>query len=69
MLADCAPVTNPTEAPSGRPSSSLTQRPAVRSAASAAGDISGLKPFWSQPVARMSAALEAGLAPPITNPK
>ena len=33
------------------------------------GDNTGLNPFWSHPVATMSAALEAGLAPPITNPK
>ena len=69
VLAACAPVTKPTDAPPGRPSRSFTQPPAARSAASAAGDINGLKAFWSQPTASMSAAVAAGVEPPITKPK
>ena len=69
MLPAWAPVTKPTDDSAGSPSRSLTQPPAARSAPSAAGERTGLKAFWSQPTARMSAAVAAGLAPPITKPK
>ncbi|WP_220505776.1 hypothetical protein [Microbispora sp. H10830] len=35
----------------------------------AAGDVTELVAIWSQPAARMSAAVAAGVAPPTTNPK
>ena len=69
VLAAWAPVTNPTEAPPGSPSRSFTQPPAARSAASAAGDSTGLKAFWSHPTASRSAAVAAGVEPPTTKPK
>ncbi len=69
MFASCAPVTKPTDAGSGIPSSSLSQPPATSSAAAAAGDSTGLNAHWSHPEASMSAAVAAGSAPPMTNPK
>ena len=37
--------------------------------AAAAGEVTALKPFWSQPAATMSAAVAASSAPPVTKPK
>ncbi|MCW2859740.1 MAG: hypothetical protein JWP48_1448 [Actinoallomurus sp.] len=62
-------MTKPTDADGGIPSSSFSQTPAAASAAMAAGDVTALCAFWSQPAARMSAAVAAGNAPPMTNPK
>ncbi len=69
VLVSCAPVTNPTEAVCGMPSSSLAQRPATCSAAIAAGDMTRVKAFWSQPVAIRSAAIAESTEPPVTKPK
>ena len=69
VFAACPPVTKPAEAVAGRPSRSFSHAPAASSAAAAAGESTALKPFWSQPVARTSAAVAAGSAPPTTKPK
>ena len=57
MFAAWAPVTKPTEAVAGMPSSSLSQPPATSSAAAAAGDVTRVERHWSQPAASMSAAV------------
>ena len=69
VFASCAPVTNPVDAEAGIPSSSLAQAPATCSAAIAAGDRVALNAHWSQPAASTSAAVAAGVEPPMTNPK
>ena len=69
MLASCAPVTKPTDAVAGMPSSSLSQPPATSSATTAAGDSTPLNAFWSQPLVIMSAAVAAGSELPTTKPK
>jgi hypothetical protein len=68
-LAICAPVTNPTDTPAGRPSSSANHRPVTSSTTLAAGPRMYRPAFWSQTEVSQSAASAAGVAPPITNPK
>jgi hypothetical protein len=68
-LAICAPVTNPTDTPAGRPSSSASQPPVTSSTTAAAGASTYRPAFWSQTEVSQSAASAAGVAPPITNPK
>ena len=63
------PVTKPNDAWTGKPSSSFSQPPATSSTTAAAGEVTALKAGWSHPVVRMSAAVAASSAPPITNPK
>jgi GNAT superfamily N-acetyltransferase len=62
-------VTKPADADGGIPSRSFSQASAAASAAIAAGDVTALVAIWSQPAARMSAAVATGNAPPTTNPK
>ena len=62
-------MTKPTDAVAGMPSSSFSQAPTASSAAMAAGDMTALNAFWSQPDVRMSAAVAASREPPMTNPK
>ena len=68
-LAMVAPVTKPPPAPSGRPSSSVTQRSATASSRAAAGDMTVRPAFWSQAAISQAAATATGSAPPVTNPK
>ena len=69
VLAACAPVTNPTDAVAGRPSSSLSQPPATSSTDGRGRRERRVERHWSQPTASMSAAVAAGSEPPMTNPK
>ena len=63
------PVTKPNETPSGRPSSSAVQAPAISSTTAADGPPTYSPAFWSQAEVSQSAASAAGTAPPITKPK
>ena len=67
--AICTPVTNPTDAPAGRPSSSASQPPPTSSTTAAAGPSTCSPAFWSQAAVSQSAASAAGVAPPMTKPK
>ena len=69
MFASWAPVTNPTDALAGMPSSSFAHPPATCSTAIEAGDSVALNAGWSQAIASMSAAVADSSAPPITKPK
>jgi hypothetical protein len=68
-LAICTPVTKPTDAPAGSPSSSVSQPPTTCSVTAAAGPRTCRPAFWSQAAVSQSAASAAGFAPPTTNPK
>jgi hypothetical protein len=63
------PVTKPTPAPPGRPSSSRTQPAATSSATDSAGATTNAPPFWSHVEVSQSAATAAGSEPPMTKPK
>ena len=69
MLAPPAPVTYPTDAEAGRPSSCFNHEPATSSNASDAGESAPLKAFWSQPEVSRSATSAASSEPPTTKPK
>jgi hypothetical protein len=69
VLAPCAPVTNPTDAVPGNPSTSFNHAPATSSTTAAAGDVTALNAGWSHATASMSAAVAASRAPPTTKPK
>src|SRR5690606_33575110 len=60
VLPACAPVTRPTVAVGGRPSSSSSHPDTARSAATAAGESASLNATWSHPAASTSAAVAAG---------
>jgi hypothetical protein len=68
-FAICAPVTRPTLAPGGRPSTSASHSAATASTAPAAGEETALNAFWSHADVSQSAASAAGSAPPVTKPK
>ena len=64
-----APVTSPTLAVAGRPSTSSSQPSTTSSTTAAAGEATYENPFWSHAAAIQSAARAAGSAPPVTKPK
>jgi hypothetical protein len=64
-----APVTKPAPVPSGRPSSSTSQRNATSSMVAVAGEPGHPAAFWSQVPASQFAATVAGSDPPVTQPK
>ncbi len=68
-FAICAPVTKPTLAVDGNPSTSSTHRSAISSTTAAAGEETYENAFWSQTAASMSAPRAAGSACPVTKPK
>ena len=63
------PVTNPNEESSGRPRSSFSHVPATSSTTLAAGVGRARAAFWSQADVSQSAAIAAGVLPPMTKPK
>jgi hypothetical protein len=63
------PVTNPTSAPDGSPSSSRIHADAASSTATVPGVACRMAEFWSQALVSQSAASAAGCVPPITHPK
>ena len=68
-FAICAPVTKPTDVPVGSPKSSTSQAAATTTTTAAAGEAAYRPAFWSHVVVSQSAASDAGVAPPNTNPK
>src|SRR5215217_4480252 len=68
-LAIMAPVTKPTDALSGSPSNSMSHRPVISSTTAAAGASRERPAFWSHVEVSQSAAMLAGVEPPITKPK
>ena len=56
MLAPCPPVVKPNDAPTGKPSRSFSQPPAMSSTTAAPGEVNALNAGWSHPTVRMSAA-------------